>query len=99
MVTIVISIAVIRLRVMFMARFSERLRQSKCGDHDVDGLDPDEGHDDAADAIDQQVAPEERGGALGPVLIPRSASGTSATMTSALKITADRIADSGVADP
>ena len=44
-----------------------QLRESKRGDDDVDDLDPDERDDDAADAVDQQVAPEQRRGALGPV--------------------------------
>ena len=35
--------------------------------HEVDGLDADEGHEDAAHAVDEQVAAQERGGAQGPV--------------------------------
>ena len=31
------------------------------GDHEVDGLDADERDDDAAEAVDQQVAPQQRG--------------------------------------
>ena len=62
-------------------------------------LDADEWDDDAADAVDQQVAAQDsarrrRAGSC----TPRSASGISATMISALKMIADRIALCGVVD-
>ena len=63
-------------------------------DDEVDQLDADERRDEAADAVDQQVAAQHRGGAeAGRNRTPRSASGISATMMSALKMTAERIAD------
>src|ERR1700755_1606598 len=37
------------------------------GDHEVDRLNADERNDDAADAVDQQVAPQQRTGADRPV--------------------------------
>ena len=37
------------------------------GDHEVDGLDADERNDDAAEAVDQQVAPQQRAGADRPI--------------------------------
>ena len=61
----------------------------------VDELDADERHDDAAEAVDQHVPAEDGGSAHGRYFTPRSASGISATMISALKMTALRIALSG----
>src|SRR5215469_11945932 len=43
------------------------LRQADGGDDDVDELDADERHDDAADAIEPEVAPQDRGGTGRPV--------------------------------
>src|ERR1700754_1945280 len=37
-----------------------RLGQVQSRDHEVDGLDADEGNDDAAEAIDQQVTAQQR---------------------------------------
>ena len=66
----------------------------------IDRLDADERHDDAAEAVDEQVAAQQRAGADGAILArPCSASGISAMMMSALKMIADRIALSGVASP
>ena len=64
---------------------------------EVDQLDADERHDEAAEAVDQQVAAQERGGADRPVGHPSNASGISAMMISALKMIADRMALCGVA--
>ena len=70
------------------------------GDDEVDDLDADERHDDAAEPVDQQVAPQQRRGAdRRDRRRPCSASGISAMMISALKMTADRIALCGVASP
>ena len=69
--------------------------QARCegGDDEVDHLDADERHDDAAEAVDQQVAAQQRAGAdRRDRRTPFSASGISATMISALKMIADRIA-------
>ena len=63
----------------------------------VDDLDADERHDHAADAVEQQVAAQDAAAPSGRYSTPRSASGTSAMMTSALKMTAERIALCGVA--
>ena len=60
-------------------------------------LDADERRDDAADAVDQQVAPQQRAGADRPVGTPLSASGISATMIRALKMIAERMALCGEA--
>ena len=55
---------------------------------------PMNGDDQAAEPVDQQVAAQDRGGARwARNFTPRSASGISATMISALKMTAERIAD------
>ncbi len=59
----------------------------------------DEGHEDAAQAIDQEVAREQRAGAHGAVGHPLSESGISAMMISALKMMAERMALCGVAKP
>ena len=60
----------------------------------VEQLDADERGDQAAEAVDQQVAPQQRAwrrpAGSGR---PRSASGTSSGMTSALKTIAEMIAD------
>jgi hypothetical protein len=70
------------------------LSQVQPDQNQVDGLDADEGHDEAAEAVDQQVAAQDGGRRPGRgSATPFSASGISATMISALKITADRIAD------
>jgi hypothetical protein len=61
----------------------------------VDGLDADEGHDQAAQPVDQQVAAQQRAAPIGAVGTPLSASGIRNTMISALKITADRMAELG----
>src|SRR5437867_12826213 len=55
-VTTVISAAIVRFRPTFIS--SSRQLQ-RCHD-DVDRLDADEGDDDAADAVDEEVAPEQR---------------------------------------
>ena len=73
-------------------------RQVERDEHQIDQLDADERQDDAADAIEQQVAPQQRRRAQSArYLTPRSASGISATMMSALKITAESTALCGVA--
>ena len=66
------------------------------GDDEIDELDADERHDDAAEAVDEQVAPQQRRGADRPIGHALQASGIRATMISALKITADRMALFGV---
>ena len=68
------------------------LDEADGGDDHVDQLDADERHDDAAEAVDQQIAAQQRRGADGRYATPRSASGISAMMISALKMIADRIA-------
>ncbi len=67
----------------------------KSGDDEVDDLYADEGNDDAAEPVDQQVAPQQRPGADRPIGDPFSASGMSAMMISALKTTEANIGDSG----
>ena len=64
----------------------------------VDRLDADERNDDAAQAVDQQIAAQQCGRPIGRYLTPFSASGMSAIMISALKMIADRIALCGVAN-
>jgi hypothetical protein len=64
------------------------------GDQQVDRLDADERNDDAADAVEQQIAPQQRPGTDRAVA---HASGISAMMISALKMMAERIALCGVA--
>src|SRR5213080_96489 len=69
-VAIVIRTAMRRLRVMFMVRSAEAfalrggawssLREVERGNHHVDDLDADEGHDDPSSAVDQQIPPEQR---------------------------------------
>ena len=78
---------------------SLRPRPATADEHQVDQLDADERHDQAAQAVDQQVVAQQRRGADGAVAHARSASGISATMISALKITADRIALRGRRQP
>ena len=53
---------------------------------------PMNGHDDAADAVDQRLSRSTAAAPTARYRTPFSASGISATMISALKITADRIA-------
>ena len=67
------------------------------GDDEVDRLDADKGNDDAAQPIDHQVAAQKRAGTDGPIRDALQASGISATMISALKMIADRIALCGLA--
>ena len=43
------------------------LGQMQGRDHEVDGLDADKGNDDAAEAVDQQVAAQQRAGADGAI--------------------------------
>ena len=75
------------------------LHQRRAVIQQVDQLDPDERNDEPSQAIDQQVAPQERGRAKGRNRTPRKASGISATMISALKMTALRIALCGEPKP
>ena len=75
------------------------LRPAQRNQDQVDELDADERHDDAADAVDPAGCGAARRGADGAVAHARSASGMSAMMMSALKITAERIALCGVASP
>ena len=71
-------------------------RSRGCGDEEVEQLDPDERGDDAAEAVDPEVAREQRARARRLGSARRAgASGMSATMMSALKTTADRIAELG----
>ena len=66
----------------------------------VEELDADERRDQAADAVDQEVAAQQDGRPRpAGSATPRSASGISATITSALNTTAERIADSGLDRP
>ena len=69
----------------------------KRGDDEIDRLDADERQHDAAEAIDQQIASQQRPAPIGRYATPFSASGISAMMISALKMIADRIALCGVA--
>ena len=65
---------------------------------EVDGFDADERDDDTAEAVDEHVfAAARRLRRAGRYETPRKASGISAMMMSALKITAERIALCGVA--
>ena len=88
-------------RVRGMLKAELRHRVSLCSpnsdDEEVDRLDADERHDHTADAVDQQVVAQHGRGTERLVATPRIASGISATMTSALKMTAESIADCGVA--
>ena len=64
---------------------------------EVDQLDEDEGHDDPPDAVDEDVASEDRSRAwTGRNRTPRKARGISATITRALKMTAESTADCGL---
>src|SRR6266498_4170345 len=67
-VAIVMSTAV--MRFFFIQSFQARALSGKPSlrDQDVDDLDSDEGHDDATDAVDQKVIPQENGGGERPVL-------------------------------
>ena len=61
--------------------------------HDqVHELDAGKRRDQPAQAVDQKVAPQQHGGPKGRKRTPRKASGISAMMMSALKITALRMA-------
>src|SRR5882757_419736 len=53
-------------RISFNMSMSSR--KACGGDGHVDQLDADEGHDDAAETVDEQVAYQQRGGAGGAVL-------------------------------
>src|SRR6266496_4620503 len=66
-------------------------------DQEIDKLDSDKWRDYPAQTIHEQVPTEQRGGAYGRYLTPRRAKGISAMIIRALKITADKIADCGVA--
>ena len=61
----------------------------------VDEFDADEGHDEAPEPVDEQVAPQDGPALSARGFTPRKASGISPTMIRALKITAARIADRG----
>ena len=65
----------------------------------VDEPDAGERHDHSAEAVDQQIAAKHRPALTGLYCTPRSASGTSAMMISALKITAARTALWGECSP
>ena len=66
------------------------------GNEQVDDLDADEGGDEPAEAVDQQVAAPAPGWRRRRrYFTPRSASGTRAMMIRALKITAERMAADG----
>ena len=65
----------------------------KSCERDVDELDADERHDEAAQSVDEQIASQNQRRSRGRYFTPRSASGMSAMMTSALKITELRIAE------
>src|SRR6185312_12763940 len=53
-----------RISLSMVSSLSEMQR----GDGEINRLDADEGQDDAAGAVDEQIAPQERGGADRPVL-------------------------------
>src|SRR5918995_7452449 len=51
-----------------LTSLGEPLADLQCGDDDVDGLDADEGGDEAADPVDEHVAAQHRRGPQGPEL-------------------------------
>ena len=75
------------------------LSEAEGRDDHVDSLDADEGNNDAAETIDQKVAAKQRACADSPVFDALSDSGIRATMISALKMIADRMALCGVQAP
>src|SRR5579885_2681921 len=68
-------------------------------DQKIDEFYSDERRHDPTETIQEQVPPQEGGCAYGPILHASKRQGISAIMISALKMTADRIADCGVARP
>jgi len=66
---------------------SSRHQRARSREQDVDKLDANERRGDAAEAVNQQIAAQQRGRGDRRVRTPRSASGTNATMINALKIT------------
>jgi len=76
-----------------------RISGSHRGDDDVDELDPDERGDEAPDPYRRMLRRSTSAAFVARNLTPRSASGINATMISALKITADRIAERGDCSP
>lgn len=67
------------------------------GHGEIDQLDADEGRDQPAESVNQEIAPQQRGGADRPVFDALQRQRNERDDDEALMITADRIADCGEA--